>query len=174
MKSTGVTRRIDELGRIVIPKEIRRTLAIRDGENLEILIEGNKIILQKYLVMQNLLELSNKIIEVVSSVLEEEIIITDREKIIASSNKLKHLLNIKNTSVLLKYIDNRESGTISSIDSLVFDESEIDGYISIVPIINETDCLGLILIVSEENNSKENLKLAKIVSKILSEKININ
>ena len=47
MKSTGVIRRIDELGRIVIPKEIRRTLGIRDGENVEIYTENDSIILKK-------------------------------------------------------------------------------------------------------------------------------
>lgn len=48
MKSTGVVRRIDELGRIVIPKEIRRNLGIRDGENMEIFTESDNIILKKY------------------------------------------------------------------------------------------------------------------------------
>ena len=48
LKSTGVIRRIDELGRIVIPKEIRRNLGIRDGENVEIFTESDSIILKKY------------------------------------------------------------------------------------------------------------------------------
>ncbi|KAA0794983.1 AbrB/MazE/SpoVT family DNA-binding domain-containing protein [Bacillus sp. BPN334] len=48
MKSTGVTRKIDELGRIVIPKELRRTLGIVEKEPLEIFVEGERIILQKY------------------------------------------------------------------------------------------------------------------------------
>ncbi|MGU9544469.1 AbrB/MazE/SpoVT family DNA-binding domain-containing protein [Bacillus cereus] len=48
MKSTGVTRKIDELGRIVLPKELRRTLGIAEKEPLEIFVEGEKIILQKY------------------------------------------------------------------------------------------------------------------------------
>ena len=48
MKSTGIIRRIDELGRIVIPKEIRKNLRIKEGENLEIYIENDNIILKKY------------------------------------------------------------------------------------------------------------------------------
>ena len=48
MKSTGVVRRIDDLGRIVIPKEIRRNLRIKEGDNLEVFIEGEDIILKKY------------------------------------------------------------------------------------------------------------------------------
>jgi transcriptional pleiotropic regulator of transition state genes len=48
MKSTGVTRKIDELGRIVLPKELRRTLGIAEKDPIEIFVEGEKIILQKY------------------------------------------------------------------------------------------------------------------------------
>ena len=48
MKTTGIIRRIDELGRIVIPKEIRRSLRIKEGENIEILIDNDNIILKKY------------------------------------------------------------------------------------------------------------------------------
>ena len=51
MKSTGVLRRIDDLGRIVIPKEIRKNLKIRDGESLEIFINGDAIVLKKYSFM---------------------------------------------------------------------------------------------------------------------------
>ena len=48
MKATGIVRRIDELGRVVIPKEIRRTLRIKEGDPLEIFTEGDEIILKKY------------------------------------------------------------------------------------------------------------------------------
>ena len=48
MKATGIVRRIDELGRVVIPKEIRRTLRIKDGDPLEIFTEGDAILLRKY------------------------------------------------------------------------------------------------------------------------------
>ena len=51
MKSTGVLRRVDELGRIVIPKEIRKNLKIRDGESLEIFINGDAVVLKKYSYM---------------------------------------------------------------------------------------------------------------------------
>jgi len=48
MKSTGIVRKVDELGRIVLPIELRRTLRIQEKDSLEIFIDGNKIILQKY------------------------------------------------------------------------------------------------------------------------------
>lgn len=54
MKATGIIRRIDELGRVVIPKEIRRTIRIREGDPLEIFVEGDAIIFKKYQTMGNL------------------------------------------------------------------------------------------------------------------------
>ena len=58
LKATGVVRRIDELGRLVIPKEIRRTLRIREGESLEVFVDSNSIILKKYSIMRNIDELA--------------------------------------------------------------------------------------------------------------------
>jgi len=48
MKSTGIVRKVDELGRVVIPKELRRTLGIEEKDPVEIFIDGDQIILQKY------------------------------------------------------------------------------------------------------------------------------
>ena len=48
MKSTGIIRRIDELGRVVIPKEVRRTLHIKEGDPLELYLDGNTLCLKKY------------------------------------------------------------------------------------------------------------------------------
>ena len=56
--STGIIRRIDELGRIVIPKEIRKSLRIKNGDNLEILIDGENIILKKYSQIENAIDMA--------------------------------------------------------------------------------------------------------------------
>ncbi len=48
MKSTGIVRKVDELGRIVLPIELRRTLDINEKDSIEIFVEGNRVILQKY------------------------------------------------------------------------------------------------------------------------------
>ena len=91
MKSTGVVRRIDELGRIVIPKEIRRNLGIRDGENVEIFTEYDSIILKKYNRMEKTSYLANMLCEIVYNEFNYKIIITDREKIIASSGVVQNV-----------------------------------------------------------------------------------
>ena len=63
MKTTGVVRRIDELGRIVIPKEIRKTLKIKDGESLEIFLEDGNIILRKYSHFDDLKNFYDKFVD---------------------------------------------------------------------------------------------------------------
>ena len=63
MKSTGVVRRIDDLGRIVLPKEIRKTLRIREGEALEIYTNGDEIVLKKFTLSSTLKEISQDLID---------------------------------------------------------------------------------------------------------------
>ena len=60
MKSTGVVRRIDELGRIVIPKEIRKNMRIKSGDNLEIFLEGDNILLRKYSPIETYRKCNNR------------------------------------------------------------------------------------------------------------------
>lgn len=172
MKNSGLTRRIDELGRIVIPKEIRRMLAIRDGENLEIIVEDDKIIIKKYHYIQNITELGKRLINIYKSISENEILITDREKVVVCSCN-KNLIAKKIDINLMNLIDNRES--IYKNLKLKFETEEIDGSVVVVPIINETDCVGLVILFNEENKIVEDeVKIAKIISKILAEKLNIS
>lgn len=90
MKATGIVRRIDELGRIVIPKEIRRTLRIREGDPLEIYTdrEGG-VILKKYSPIGELASLAVDFAEVLSNTLSFTAVICDRDTVIAASGKYK-------------------------------------------------------------------------------------
>lgn len=90
MKSTGVVRRIDDLGRIVIPKEIRRSLRIREGDSLEIYSEGSEgITLRKYSQVENIESFINQYVDAVYSTAKKEIIVTDTEKIIAAAGSFR-------------------------------------------------------------------------------------
>ena len=62
MKSTGIVRRIDDLGRIVIPKEIRKNLKIRDGDSLEIFTNESSIVLKKFSLMDDMISIANKLV----------------------------------------------------------------------------------------------------------------
>lgn len=165
MKSTGITRKIDELGRVVIPKEIRRNLGIRDGESLEILLEEDSIILKKHSVMKELESLSLSLSEVISDVYKINVIITDREKVIASTVS-KEMLNKRIDEFLINLIDNREVLIKKDKISSNIGGVNIDGFFTIVPIIASIDSLGLVILVSDDYKDLSNL--AKLVANIMS------
>lgn len=171
MKSTGVIRRIDELGRIVIPKEIRKNLNIREGENLEIIIDNNNIILSKHSPLVNIENIITKIKENLSDVINDTVIITDREKVIASSD---NTLMGKDINSFAEYIDNRENYISKELQSFIIGKESLRGYFTVIPIISFSDCFGLIILINENSIKKENELLGKLVSKIISNKIDIS
>lgn len=171
MKSTGVTRKIDELGRVVIPKEIRRNLGIRDGESLEIFIEEGNIVLKKFNHMHSFEELGNKLCMIISSIIDANIMITDREKIVCTDEKIRELKGKKINKYFLSLIDNRETLDSNSLEKYAIEDKFLNGYLCVVPIISSIDCLGLIMILTE--TKKEYLNYAKLMSKMLAEKIDI-
>lgn len=170
MKSTGVTRKIDELGRIVIPKEIRRNLGIRDGESLEIFTDSENIILKKHSQIKRYEDLGIKLTDLIKGIFDIEVIITDREKVIASSESEK-IINKKLNQKFINLIDNRENYISDSNKTLEIEDTKLTGYFTIVPIIAASDSLGLIIIISNDTNNYE--KLAKLMAKIMADKINI-
>lgn len=170
MKSTGVTRKIDELGRIVIPKEIRKNLGIRDGESLEIFTENDSIILKKHFIMEKYEQLSKKLCESIYNIYKINVIITDREKVIASSF-LADILKKKINEKMKFYIDNREMYISGDLIDINFDDFSIKGYVGFVPIIVESDSLGLVILVDD---AKEiDLNLGKFIAKLLVDKIDV-
>jgi AbrB family transcriptional regulator (stage V sporulation protein T) len=85
MKATGIVRRIDDLGRIVVPKEIRRTLRIREGAPLEIYTDKDgEIVLKKYSPMGDVSEYARGFAETLASVLQKTAVVTDTDTVIAA------------------------------------------------------------------------------------------
>ncbi len=169
MKQTGVTRKIDELGRIVIPKEIRKNLGIRDGETLEIFTSEDSIILKKYFEVRKYEDLSSKLCELIKNIYDVDLVITDREKVITASNK-DIVENTKLNNKFLELIDNREmfiSKELSTINLGI----DISGYFTIIPIIASSDSLGLVIIISDNDNDYSSL--GKLLAKIIADKIDI-
>lgn len=168
MLKSGITRRIDELGRIVIPKEIRYNLGIRDGEPLEIIVNDNSIIIKKYSQLENIKTVSNNICEIISDVFNINIVVSDREKIIAANKELSSLINNSLGDVHKKLIDNRESYTSNNVETMF----DINGYFYITPIITVSDCSGLVFIISKAKND-ENIKYANIAKKLIVYKLDV-
>ena len=126
MKSTGVVRRVDDLGRIVIPKEIRRTLKIRDGEELEIFVDNNIIFLKKFSKVSDLGEISKKLIDVASGLINKTVLICDRDFIVSGSGEFKK-----------KYLNKELSKEISSI--ILSGHLYVEKNLSSITILNNID-----------------------------------
>ena len=164
MKSTGVIRRIDELGRIVIPKEIRRNLGIHDGENVEIYTDSDNIILKKYYRLNNSNNLAKSLCELINNEFNYKIIITDREKIISTSGIDKELINKKINKELLNILENREIVELENSE-LIIEKESLKGNFVIIPIISLNDCIGLIIMYNDNKITNE-LAIGKLVSSI--------
>ncbi len=168
MKQTGVTRKIDELGRIVIPKEIRKNLGIRDGESLEIFTSDDSIILKKYYEVKKLEDVCDKLCEMIKNIYDVNILITDREKVVSSS-----ISNYKDKLLdedLIELIDERELLISDKLLTKKLGNDEVIGYYTVVPIVASSDSLGLVIIVDEVKTYE---RLAKLVAKIVVDKVDI-
>ncbi len=173
MKATGVVRRVDDLGRIVIPKEIRRTMRMREGDPLEIFIMGTgEVVLKKYSMMQDLTNISQSFADTLFKVSGINCVITDQDKIIsATGNRKKDLLNntisrevesvLKARMAYFKQFNNEEKKPIVSM-------SDID-CIAAVPIIAQGDAAGLIMFISEGDEvlNEVNKKLLILTANLL-------
>lgn len=163
--SSGITRRIDELGRIVIPKEIRKMLYIKEGDSLDISIDAENIVMKKFSTFSNFSKTLQKILEEVDKAFEIKMTVYDREKIIAStSEKIKEIEYTEEFDLILK---DRKSVTISKTIN--------DEIIQIVckPLIILSDVVGIIVI--EDIYDKEYVeKVTKFLNSIIENKFDIS
>ena len=175
LKSTGVIRRIDELGRIVIPKEIRKNLKIRDGESMEIFIDLDSIILKKHSRIEDSINYTKKLCIILHTLTNNEIIITDRERIISSEGEtLKELENEILSKEMTNIIDNRENHfSAEETEINITNNQKIKGFISTVPIIVSADSIGLVIIKSQTSATKEAKILAQFISSLISMQIEV-
>ncbi len=171
MKSTGVVRRIDELGRIVIPKEIRRNLGIRDGENMEIFTENDSIILKKYYRMTTNSDLASNLCDLIYNNFNYKIIITDREKIIAHAGLSSDLKGKLLNQEYLNILENREIITKENT-SEIMGEYTLNGNFVFIPIISLNDSIGLIIMYSD-TPIKDEIIIGKLIASIFSQKLDI-
>lgn len=170
MKTTGVIRRIDELGRIVIPKEIRKNLRIKSGENLEIYVSGENIVLSKYSPIENIETTIENYINIFGQVLRHNIIVTDRDKVISVYGNLDDkYLNKEISEWTIRAIERRDSFIERQKKEVNFTLEKENCYFSFSSIVTNSDAVGSVIIFSNETPlSESDEKMAIIISKILS------
>lgn len=177
MKATGIVRRIDDLGRVVIPKEIRRTLRIREGDPLEIFTdrEGG-VILKKYSPIEELSEFSKEYSEALQQTIGHIVIISDKDNIISvSGSPKKEYLEKKVSSELEKIMNSRKAvilgeGSEKSVPLYSDEDETLYNSQVIAPIMAGGDAIGAVMIVSKDSSVKFGdleLKLAETASAFL-------
>ena len=161
MKATGIVRRIDDLGRVVIPKEIRKTLRIREGDPLEIFTDKEgEVILKKYSPIGELSEFAVQYAETLAKTSGHVACITDKDSVIAVSGAPKREFLDKNISYELEKIMNDKSTMIvhSANEKKVpiFNNENLDKYYAqvISPIISEGDTIGSVVLMATDNTAQ--------------------
>ena len=159
MKATGIVRRIDDLGRVVIPKEIRRTLRIREGDPLEIFVDREgEVILKKYSPIGELGEFAKEYADSLYEALGHISCIADRDVIIAIAGApKKEYLNKPIGQAVEKVMEDRKAILVNNPgqdpESFIIEDGE-NKYASevIAPIIAEGDPIGAVILASKEPN----------------------
>jgi AbrB family transcriptional regulator (stage V sporulation protein T) len=161
MKATGIVRRIDDLGRVVIPKEIRRTLRIREGDPLEIFTdrEGG-VILKKYSPIGELSDFAKEYAEALQQSIGHSVLICDKDTIIAvAGTPKKEYLEKRVSEDVERILVERKTVVFGAKEGskgipLVTDEEDGKAYSAqvISPIISEGDAIGAVIIMTKDAN----------------------
>ena len=177
MKATGIVRRIDELGRVVIPKEIRRTLRLKEGDPLEIFTTHDELTLKKYSPIATLEGFSEATARSLNLLSGKLCAICDTDSILNAVGEGKRDLEGKRLSADMdKILRDRRSylANLTEGDNIVsIAEAPIEGVTAqiIVPIITNGDCIGAVAILSRAEGEKMDLNLlnlARLTAEILS------
>lgn len=167
MKATGIVRRIDDLGRVVIPKEIRRTQRIREGDPLEIFTTGEgEVIFKKYSPMGELIRSAEQYAEVLQKNLGYTTLVCDRDSIIAAAGSAKRDFLEKRISIPLEKIMNDRKNFCHSgkAEESVFPcEGTAKQILMACPIVASGDVAGAVVIVSDNKKEQPDLQTQKIL-----------
>ena len=176
MKATGIVRRIDELGRVVIPKEIRRTLRIKEGDPLEIFTERDELMLKKYSPIATLERFSKATARSLNELCGKLAVICDTDGVLHAFGDGKKEFDGKTLSPAMdKILKERRSYVASAKDGgdiLDIVQPAEEGVTAqvIVPIVAGGDCLGAVAVLSKQEGvaiDENDMNLAKLTADIL-------
>lgn len=173
MKATGIVRRIDDLGRVVIPKEIRRTLRIREGDPLEIFTAADgEVIFKKYSPIGEFTEFAYQYTDVLYRATNMTVFICDRDHIISASGSLKReLIDHRISAELEELMDSRTNYTASPEEPSLKPVLNNDWEAAIAsPIIGSGDVSGAVVVMMNDSNDLPNetdVKLVQVAASFL-------
>lgn len=180
MQETGMVRRIDELGRVVIPKEMRRTLRIKEGDPLEIYTDKEQLIFKKYSPVSTINEMAEAVADGIEELTEKICIVTDNDAVLyVSKGKLKDTIGKKISKELEHILKERKSIAVSRIDGGTILEL-IDGVDLesenqiVVPVISGGDCYGSLIVFDKDKSlrlSSNDVKFVRLGATFLSKQL---
>lgn len=168
MKATGIVRRIDDLGRIVIPKEIRRTLRIREGDALEIFTDSQGgVIFRKYSPVGELSTFASQYAEVLNRTAGLPMIICDRDHVVAAAGvSRKEFLERRVSQELEDCMQSRRSFVAAGTEKFVPVEG-LDRTAEIVcPILAASDVTGSVVVLTPEDGSSVSVELGAKLAQV--------
>ena len=172
MKATGIVRRIDDLGRVVIPKEIRRTMRIREGDPLEIYTDREgEVIFKKYSPIGELVNFASQYAETLHKVCMLSVIICDRDAVIACAGVSKKEYSDKRLSdELEKIMEGRSLYMRKDGGADLYPLSdESSHYVSCaMPIISEGDIIGCVVSLTDKEGAEKEKVSPEVESRLIS------
>lgn len=166
MKATGIVRRIDELGRLVIPKEVRRSMNIANGDSLEIFVDnGGEVILKKYSPVKELERLADEYAQSLNSATKHIAMICDKDIVVSLAGAPQgELMNRPIGKLVAQAIEDRKpvmvgapGQQLSTADSpIALEEGETSPYtwLVVAPIVSQGDALGAVCLLTRDTGAK--------------------
>lgn len=177
MKATGIVRRIDDLGRVVIPKEIRRTLRIREGMPMEIFTDvSGGVILKKYSPVGEMSQLASAYAETLVHLTGHGAVVCDTEQIIAVAGSAKKDLLHKPLSPQLEELVQGKRNFISNAENTVLvAQGQPAAALAVFPVVSVGDVMGAVMLLKSEKSparvSAEAAESAKAAAMFLSRQL---
>ena len=182
MKATGIVRRIDDLGRVVIPKEIRRNMRIREGDPLEIFVDREgEIILKKYSPIGELSSLAKEYAEAINETLGQSVLIADRDSIVAVAGASKKdflgkaIGHLVERSMEERRVYHNTAANGNEEGNIIAEDSGEESYRFqgelITPIIAQGDPVGAVVICSKEGIGDVERKVAQSAASVIAKQM---
>ena len=175
MKATGIVRRIDELGRVVIPKEIRRTLRLSSGDPLEIYTDKDELLFKKYSPIRSIDGFAGEFASALSEISGYVAAVCDTDTVVAVSGGAKELIGKRISAETERIMRERRAFLANSADGErpagIAAENPVSCTSQVIaPVVSSGDCLGACVLFSTENGARmreSDLKLAMMSADLM-------
>lgn len=175
MKAIGIVRRIDELGRIVIPIELRRNMRLKSSDEMEMYVDNTgDIILKKYSKLISIEDSLKKITDILNAFYECVLITNTSNCMVYSEDKKDEFYDKLISNALEKKIQERKSVILKGKNTLMIYAGDLTPYVSqiIVPINVKGDIYGAIILLSTSEEHKDSdIKCAEIMAKLIEKEL---